>query len=133
MNSSSTDAKQIRKFGLIAVLLFGCLCALGIWRSKPLPAYLFGCLALIGLGFILAPVRLRALYIGWLKVAHTIGIIITTTVLTLAYYLAVTPTGLIKRMFGGHPLPVKPDKGVASYWVARTEPVQPKERFAKRY
>jgi hypothetical protein len=68
-----------------------------------------------------------------MKIARLVGRIITILILTLAYYLVITPSALIKRVFGGRPLPLKPDKGVSSYWVTRTEPAQPKERFLKRY
>ena len=47
-------------------------------------------------------------------------------ILTLAYFLVITPSALIKLLFGGRPLPVKPDKKASSYWVDRTEGVQPK-------
>jgi len=130
---NSTDTKQIRKFGLIALIFFGCLCALGIWSDKPLPTYLFGTLAALGLGFILFPYQLRPVYDAWLKIAHFLGRIFTTLILALAYYLVITPSAIIKRLFGGNPIPVKPDRKASSYWVNRTEPIQPKERFLKRY
>jgi hypothetical protein len=59
--------------------------------------------------------------------------VVSTLILTLAYYLVLTPSALIKQLFGGRPLPVKPDKTVSTYWIDRTEPAQPKERFLKRY
>lgn len=133
MSLNSTDTKQIRKFGLIALIFFGCLCALGIWSYKPLPTYLFGTLAALGLGFILFPYQLRPVYDAWLKIAHFLGRIFTTLILALAYYLVITPSAIIKRLFGGNPIPVKPDRKASSYWVNRTEPIQPKERFLKRY
>lgn len=133
MNSNSTDNREIRKFGVVALLFFGALSGLGFWTNKSLPAYLFGFLSILGLGFILLPSLLRPVYTTWLKIAHFIGRIVTVLILTLAYYLVITPSALIKRLFGGRPLPVKPDKNVTSYWVARDEPVQPKERFIKRY
>ena len=125
--------KEIRKFGTIAFIFFGSLCTIGIWTRKPVPTYFFGSLSILGLGFILIPARLRPVYNAWIKVAHVIGRIITTLILALSYYLVITPSALIKRLFGGRPLPVKPDKEATSYWVPRTEPAQPKERFLKRY
>lgn len=133
MNSNSTDPKDIRKFGTVALLFFGSLCALGFITNKPIPAYLFGFLSFLGLGFVLIPSPLKPVYIAWLKIAHLIGRIITTLMLAFAYYLVITPSALIKRLFGGRPLPVKPDKNASSYWVDRSEPAQPKERFLKRY
>jgi hypothetical protein len=133
VNPEPVNAYDIRKFGLIAFIFFGVLCGVGLWTKKPVPTYLFGLLCVLGLGFILAPGPLKPLYGAWLKVAHFIGRIVTTLILTLAYYLVITPTALIKRLFGGRPLPLKPDKKATSYWVPRTEPAQPKERFLKRF
>jgi len=101
--------------------------------KKPIPTYLFGFLSTLGLGFILMPSQLKPVYAAWLKVAHFIGRIVTILILTLAYYLVITPSALLKRLFGGTPLPIKPDKKASSYWVNRNEAVQPRERFLKRY
>jgi hypothetical protein len=133
MNSNSTENREVRKFGVIALVFFGCLCALGIWKQKPLPTYFFGILSVLGLGFILLPGPLKPVHSAWLKIAHMVGRIITTLMLALAYYLVITPAALIKRVFGGRPLPLRPDRNVESYWVPRDEPAQPKERFPKRY
>jgi hypothetical protein len=133
VNSNSTDSKETRKFGIIALIFFGFLCGLGIWTQKPLPAYFFGFLSMLGLSFILAPSRLRPIYGTWLKIAHFLGTVVTTVILTLAYYVVITPAALIKRLVGGPPLPLQPDEKSSSYWVTRDEPVQPKERFLKRF
>ena len=133
MNLNSTEIKQIRIFGLIAFLFFGILCGLGIWKEKFLLTYLFAFLSVLGLGFIAAPGPLRPVYKAWLRLAHFISRVITNVILVLIYYLVITPSGLIKRLFGGKPLPVRPDKNISSYWVKRSEPAQPRDRFFKRY
>ena len=133
MSLNSIDTGQIRKFGIVALIFFGLLCSLGLWINRPIPVYLFGSLSILGLGFILIPKQLEPVYSAWLKVAHLLGRIITTLILALAYYLVITPSGLIKRLFGGRPIPMKPNKKASSYWVARPEPAQPRERFIKRY
>ena len=133
MISYSTDTKEIRKFGVIALIFFGCLCIVGIVYKKPMPTYLFGGLSLLGLGFTVIPVQLKPVYAAWLKIAHFIGKIITILILTLAYYTVITPSALLKRIFGGTPIPTKPNKSIKTYWVKRTETAQPRERFLKRY
>ena len=133
MSSNSTETKEIRRFGLVALIFFGSLCALGLWLKKPLPVYIFGAFSILGAGFILFPSLLRPVHGGWVKIAHFIGRMVTILILALAYYLVITPSALIKWIFGGRPLPTKPDKEAISYWVDRTEPVQPKERFLKRF
>ena len=127
------DVREIRKFGAIAFIVFAFLFSLGLWRQKPVPTYLFGILCLFTLGFILLPARFRPVYAVWMKISHFIGTMVTLTILTAIYYLVITPAAWIKRIFGGLPLPLKPDKDARSYWVQRTEPAQPKQRFNKRY
>lgn len=133
INLSLTYKREIRKFGIIAFLFFGTLCGVGIWTHKAVPAYLFGTLSTLGIGFILLPGPMAPVHRGWMKIAHFIGTLVTGLILALAYYLVITPAGFIKRIFGGVPLPTVPDKKAASYWVERTEPAQPKERFEKRF
>jgi len=133
MNSNSTENMQIRLFGLVAFIFFGTLSVLGLLMEKPVPLYFFGSLSIIGIGFIIMPTQLKPIYTAWLKIAHLIGRTFTTIILTLAYYLVITPSGLIKRLISGSILPVKPGKNHSSYWVSRVEPSQPKERFLKRY
>ena len=133
MNSNSTDTKEIRKFGIIALIFFGFLCGLGMWTKKPLPTYFFGFLSVLGFSFIIAPSRLRPIYGTWLRIAHFLGRVVTTAILALAYYVVITPAAFIKRLFGGSPLSMKPDKQGSSYWVTRNESAQPRERFLKRF
>jgi len=130
---NSIDKKEVRKFGLIAFLFFGSLCALGLSMGKPIPSYFFGALSFIGLGFITFPTGSRPIYSGWLKISHFVGKLITVVILTLAYYLVITPSGMIKALIGGRPISLKFDRKTPSYWVDRTEPAQSKGRFLKRY
>jgi hypothetical protein len=133
MTSFSTDARQIRRFGVLAFVIFTILCGFGIRGHKILPAAFFGCLAVAGMGFMLFPDRLRPLFELWMRTAQLINRGVVAVLLTLAYYLAITPTALLKRCYGGRPLPLKRDDNMVSYWVERPEPAQPKERFIKRY
>ena len=133
MNSNSTDTRTIRRFGLVVFVFFGALCALGVWRQKTVPTYLFGFLWFLGVCFLLFPYRSRHVFAGWLMCAHLIGRTVNVLVLTLAYFLVITPSAWLKRLFGGRPLPVRPDPKASSYWVDREEAAQPRERFLKRF
>ena len=133
MPLNSTETGQIRRFGLIALCFFGTLCGVGSWTDKTVPTYLFGTLALLGIGFVLMPGPMRPVHDTWLKIAHGIGRLVTAVMLALCYYVVMTPSAWIKRLAGGRPLPFKPDREAASYWVTRTEGAQPKARFFKRF
>ena len=133
MRSNSTDIKKIRQFGLVALIFFGCLSGVGWFTGKLLLACFFTLLALIGAGFVIAPGPLSPVYAGWLKISAFLGKTVTVIILTLAYFLVITPYALILRLLGGRTLPLKPDKTVSSYWVRRTEPAQQKVQFFKRF
>ena len=133
MTSFSTDPRRIRRFGLAGGVVFGLLGGLGFWGAKAVPAGFFSFLALLCMGFLIAPAKFAPIYDVWMKATHLIGRLFTAFILSLAYYLVITPFALVMRIFGKTALPVRHDKGVSSYWVARPEPVQPKERFFKRY
>lgn len=133
MSLSSTDIKEIRKFGGLALLIFGALACIGLWREKMIMASILGGFSIVGLGLLLFPRPMRPVYLGWLKITHLIGRGVTIIILTMAYYLVITPSAFLKRLFGGRPLPLNPDKRLRTYWVERPEPAQSKERFLKRY
>jgi len=133
MPLNSIKSKEIRKFGLIAFLFFGCLFIVGLWREKAVISGFLGALFFLGIAFVLFPTALKPVYETWVRITHYIGSIVTAIILMLAYFLVISPTALIKRLFGGRPLPVKPDKKADTYWVDRTEPAQPRERFYKRF
>ena len=133
MNSNLINPKEIRKFGIVGGVFFGTLFAVAIWRDKIFATYFFGILSLLSSGFILLPVQLKPVYTTWLKLAHYIGSNVTLLILTILFYFVITPAALLKRIFGGRPLPVKPDPNTSTYWVTRPEPAQPRERFPKRY
>lgn len=133
MNRKPDDTREIRRFGLIALLFFGILSMLGILMDKMIPFFLFGILCMLGLGFILFPYFFRSVYKIWLKISHFVSTMLNIFLLSMAYYMAITPTALIKRLFGGRPLPVKPEREKISYWIFRDEQSQTVERYLKRY
>ena len=107
MSSSSTDAREVRKFGLIAVAFFGAIAALALWRGKTAVLGVFSVLFLAGVLFALAPGPMAPAYRAWMRVSHRIGQVTTAILLTLTFYLAVTPVALMRRLFGGSPAAVE--------------------------
>lgn len=130
---SSTEPGEVRKFGLIAFVFFGGLSAVTGVKGRLIFAGLFGVFSLTGLLNLMMPVLMTPVYRLWIRVGDIIGTGVTIVLLTIVYYLMITPYAIILRVFGKHLLPVRPDKRCDSYWVARPEPAQPADRFYKRY
>ena len=97
MSSSST--KELRNFGLVMAVAFGVIAIFArpeIYGTISVTFLLLGLLATR----VLAPVH-RV----WMKLADVLGWINTRILLVLVYYLVVTPTGLLMRLFRHRPLP----------------------------
>lgn len=78
-----------------------------------------------GAGFLLivlsfaAPVALKPLNKVWMSFAVILGWVMTRLILVVLFYLALTPTGLIAKLFGKDILGRKIDKSRDSYWEKR--------------
>jgi hypothetical protein len=133
MTSSWTKTSDVRRFGVVAFVFFLSLFSLGIWTQKTIPTFLFAFLSICGFALMLFPSHLRPVYVVWLRLARFLGKVVTIIILSMAYFIVITPLGFIKRLVSGTPIVIKPDKDSSSYWMVRTEPIQPKERYTKRY
>ena len=114
-----TEPADLRRFGLTVgtvFLLLGCWSAL---RHKPAwPALIIPAILLLGLGAS-CPRRLRTVYIAWMTLAFVLGNLTAAILLTLLFFLVVTPMGLLGRCLGKDFLQRKRDPAAASYWVLR--------------
>jgi hypothetical protein len=119
IKSLKTGARDLRKFGLTVGGVFALLGCWFWWRGKTLfPYFLFPGVLLILFG-ALVPRVLKLIYIGWMSLAFVLGFAVSTTLLTLFFYLIVTPIGLIARLVGRDFLNRKFDRHTATYWIRR--------------
>ena len=122
-----TDIPRARRFGfgLVAGLS---LLALSCWRRhRALPWPVPLALAALALGAAaVAPGLLLPLELAARNVGRRVARVNSAIVLTLAYYLIVTPAALAWRLFGGDPLELRARGD--SYW----RPVEPRTD-ASRY
>jgi hypothetical protein len=115
----STKTRDLRKFGFV---VGGVFLLLGGWflvRHKPAgPYFLTPGVLLVLLGFV-APRALKVIYIAWMSLSFTLGLLVSTVVLTLFYFLIITPLGLTGRLVGKDFLSEKLDPNAKSYWLWR--------------
>lgn len=113
--------------------IFGGFFTFALWRGSIVTMTVFGFLVCFAAAFAIAPLQMRPVYLLWMKIAHIMGVIMTGVILTVFYFLVITPVGICYRLVKGAAFPLKPDPNVETYWVSRDEPVQPIERYIKRY
>jgi len=84
------------------------------------PWFLGGSVFFLVTGFFAYPV-LRPIYVGWMTFAFALGWINTRIILGLFYYVIMTPTGVLMRVFGKDLLEENLDRSATSYWIKREQ------------
>jgi hypothetical protein len=119
----SHTTRDLRKFGLLVGGVFLLLGGWFLFRHRPVwPWFLFPGMLLVLLGLI-APRMLRTVHIAWMGLAFTLGLAVSTVLLTLFYFLVVTPLALAGRLGGKDFLSEKLVPQAKSYWLPRDRSV----------
>ena len=128
-----TDARDLRKFGLMVGGVFAALGLLFLWRHKGFYPYFLGPgVVLILFGAIL-PRTLKRVYIAWMSIAFVLGFVMAHVILTLLFFLVITPMGLIARLAGKDFLSLKLDRKTKSYWIPREKKVKSPEEYERQF
>jgi hypothetical protein len=119
----STTPRDLRKF---ALLVGGVFAAIGAWlllKHKPAGPWFVGPGALLMLLGLAVPKILKPVYLGWMAMALVLGLVVSTVILTLFFFLVMTPIGLMARLLGKDFLSLKLDRAASSYWLPRDRAV----------
>lgn len=117
--------RALRSFGRLVggvLLVFG---TLAWWRARAWWPWVTG----PGLGLFLfgqlAPRALLWPHRAWMTLALVMGTVMGTVLLTLVFFLAVTPLGWLARVSGRDFLRRQRPAGDPSWWIARDRSVKP--------
>ena len=131
-DAAVTDA-QARKSALLVAAVLLAIAAWNLYRGRMTVVVVFGsigaALVLVGL---FVPVAARGFHTAWMRFAAALGHVNSRVLLTLMYYLAITPYGFISRLAGRDPLRRR-GKGGESYWVERKRTRQEREQFERLF
>lgn len=124
-----TDPVTLRKFGLMVGGVFCLLGAFLLWREVSWAVvFLWIGAPLVVLGAIY-PRILRPVYIGWMTLAVVLGAFMTRVLLTLFFFIVLTPVGLFFRLIGRDALHRTLDRDAASYWIPKEYPIEDRSRL----
>jgi hypothetical protein len=111
------DRKGLRDFALttggIIAGLFGVLLPWLFERGLPIWPWIVGGV-LIAWGLI-APMSLRPLYRGWMRFGLLLNKVMSPLIMSLVFFLIITPLGLIRRMAGHDEIPKGRDRSAETY------------------
>lgn len=115
--------KAVKKTGLtLGIVLI--LISLLLWYFNKTSFVYFSSVG--GLFVILALVAipvLRPFHKIWMMLSLMMGFVMSRIILTLLFYLVLTPVGLIAKLVGKNFMPLKIDKRAATYWEKREDTV----------
>jgi len=112
--------KDLRKFG---ITVGGVILAIGLvlfYFEKPSAIYfavIGGLLILFGALF---PNILKPINKIWMSLAIILGFIMSRVILTILFYLVLTPIALLAKLVGKKFMILKYDKSAKSYWERRS-------------
>jgi saxitoxin biosynthesis operon SxtJ-like protein len=133
INDLKTDTPNLRKFGLLVggvAMLIGLVLLL---RHKTnYPYFFWPGAALIAFSAVW-PRALKYPYIAWMTMAFALGFVMSQVILTLLFFLLVTPIGLVARLFGKDFLNRKLDRQATSYWIPREAKAKTLESHQQQY
>ena len=127
------DWKALRNFGLLMAVVLLLVGGWLWWKSAATWPWVLGAAALLGVIAIAAPMLLKPFYRVWMIFALIMGWVMTRVVLTLVYFLVLTPIGLLGRVFGEQFLHLKRSKDSDTYWVRRTGPAREKGDYERQF
>jgi Saxitoxin biosynthesis operon protein SxtJ len=127
-----TDGQARKSALLVAAVLLG-VAAWNLYRGRTTVVAVFGSLgaALVVAG-LLVPVAARAFHVAWMRFAVVLGHVNSRVLLTLVYYLVMTPYGVVSRLVRRDPLRRR-GKAEESYWVERKTTRQTREGFERLF
>ena len=135
IKSLDTSSKEIRKFGLVIAIALGVIGSFVYVKfgNFDVVGWLWGIgLLFLILGFIL-PSVLRPIYKIWMLLAFFIGGIVSRVILIVLFYVVLTPTGLVLRLFGKDVLDQRFEKDRESYWIKKDLSGHTKDQYRKMY
>ncbi len=133
-SSSLTDEqKRSRKTALTVAAVFALLALWNVYRRRLLVVEIFGALSavLLMVGLFL-PSWAARFDRGWFRLAAVLGYINSRILLSIVYFLVITPFGLVMRLFRRDVLRRR-KSGQATYWIPRQCPRQPRGAFERPF
>ena len=127
------DRKGLREFGLttgaIVAALFGLFFPWLLERAIPLWPWLLA--GLLGAWGLAAPLTLRPVYRGWMRLGLLLSKITTPIIMGAVFFVVITPVSLLMRLLGKNPLARKLNPEAATYRVASHQ--APKQNLERPY
>jgi hypothetical protein len=124
---------ELRKFGLTMGIVLVLLGGLTWWRGKDYYYYFLGVAAAFILIGAAIPFLLKHIHKFWMTLAVLMTWVMTRVILSLLFYLGLTPIGFLAKLFRKDFLGLKFNKNtIHSYWIPK-EKVKDRNNYERQF
>ena len=125
--------RKLRQFGITLGTVLGLLGGLFLLRGREYyPYFLVLSFSFLFSGLV-APRLLKPVQKIWMTLAVSISWVMTRVILSLLFYLVVTPIGILAKMIGKDFLDLKFNRNTKSYWIARKQANFDKRNYENQF
>ncbi|MBF0110289.1 MAG: hypothetical protein HQL76_14055 [Magnetococcales bacterium] len=118
MHTGSSD----RAFGVVFTLFFLLVFLFPLLNQEPVNSWALIPATLFALLTWLRPALLHPLNLVWTRIGLLLHHVTTPILMSLIFFLTVTPIALLMRLFGKRPLALEFSPDRDSYWMPRKTP-----------
>ena len=127
-----SEKSDLRKFGITIGILLMIIAGILFWKEKESFQIFLTIGAVLCVFSVVIPVILKPIYWMWMIFATILGWIMTRVILSILFYVIITPIGLISRLFGKQFLELKWNEKNSTYWNYRSDKLD-KRSYEKQF
>ena len=128
-----SEKSDIRNFGITLGIILLLISGFLFWKEKESYQIFSGIGITLSLIAIAIPSVLKPVYWMWMIFGIILGWFMTRVILSLLFYIIITPIGLTLRLFGKQFLELRWDKSKESYWNFRTNEHLQNKNYEKQF
>ena len=126
--------KELRKFGITMGAVFVVIGGLLWWREKNYYSYFFMLSAAFIFPALIIPSVLKPIHKFWMGLAVLMSWVMTRVILSILFYLGITPISFLARLFGKDFLGLKFNKNnTSSYWIPKERKKFERDSYEKQF
>ena len=127
------EKSDLKNFGITVGTVLLVITGFFFWKEKESFQILLTISIFLFVLGMAAPLILKPVYVVWMVFATILGWVMTRVILSLLFYVILTPIGLILRLFGKQFLELRWDKSQTTYWNNRGNEQAVKENYEKQF
>jgi hypothetical protein len=112
--------KDLQKFGLTVGGVLVIIAGLLFYFEKSSAIYFGGIGTFLIIAGLIYPSILKPLNKFWMGLAIVLGFVMSRIILSILFYLILTPISFLAKIFGKQFMKLKFDKSIETYWENRT-------------